>query len=83
MGWAEMGCIDPFTNSNGSHGILLWAPSLTNPKDKFWIKIGHFLKNNYKYRLKPKIMPKLVRLGHVCIHISNAAFIGYNIEIVF
>ena len=39
------------------------------------------LKKNYKYKLKTKIMFKLVCLGHVAIHISNTIVINYDIVI--
>ena len=43
---------------------------------EFWTKLGY-----YKYRLKTKIMSKLVRLSHVYMHISHAAIIDYGIEV--
>ena len=48
---------------------------------EFWTKIGFFLKNkkNYKYRLRIKIMFKLMYLGHVGIYIRNTIVIDYGI----
>ena len=49
---------------------------------EFWTKMG-YLNKNYKYRLKTKIMSKLVCLNHVSIHTNNAVITCYDIEIIF
>ena len=35
--------------------------------EEFWIKINYFFTKNYKYRLKTKIMFKLVCLNNVVV----------------